>query len=457
MEKAVGSIQQTKRVDSDYGNGDCDLEKTVNGVETVDLHNDHGGTAVKHRTGHEMEKDKEEFPEGGYGWLVLAGSFLLLSTSFGYISTFGVYQKYYQQAFPDSDSSTISLIGSLLAGISYLGTFPCVYLKSKLGSRVTIAIGGALSVLSLMLTSLGHKVWHFYLTQGVLYGLGGGLCMISGLTIPPEWFKVRRAVAGGIVAAGSSLGGVVWPIAFQRLVDEVGFPWANRIMGFCMLPIFIFSALVTKSRLPASKRVIPNFGVLKDWKFSWFAFWYALVFFGYLPVMFYLPLYCQKLNLDQTVSQYAIVVLNGSSLIGRIVPGFIADKIGRVNVLAPSLIIAGILQFALWLPARGEVPIWLFAVLWGIASGCFVSMAPAAIGQLFGVQDNPSRITFIMISAVPAGLAASTISGSFLPIDGIGIEGFDKLICFSAAMMTGGGLGVVAFRCFFTRKLFQFI
>jgi len=38
-----------------------------------------------------------------------------------------------------------------------------------------------------------------------------------------QWFKKRRSLAFGVVAAGSSLGGIIIPITTSKLIDLVGY------------------------------------------------------------------------------------------------------------------------------------------------------------------------------------------------------------------------------------------
>ena len=65
------------------------------------------------------EKDKEDFPEGGRGWLVLAGTCVAMVMSFGLVNSFGQYQLYYKEQFPDTNVSVISLIGSVEPALMY--------------------------------------------------------------------------------------------------------------------------------------------------------------------------------------------------------------------------------------------------------------------------------------------------------------------------------------------------
>ena len=48
------------------------------------------------------------------------------------------------------------------------------------------------------------------------------------------YFDKKRAAAFGVVATGSSTGGVVFPIMVSRLIDRVGCGWAMRISAFLL-------------------------------------------------------------------------------------------------------------------------------------------------------------------------------------------------------------------------------
>ena len=68
------------------------------------------------------------------------------------------------------------------------------------------------------------------------------------------WFLKHRALAFGIVTAGSSIGGVVLPIMVERLVVRVGYGWAMRSTAFLFLGLLVIGNLTIKSRLPPPHR-----------------------------------------------------------------------------------------------------------------------------------------------------------------------------------------------------------
>jgi MFS family permease len=416
---------------------------------------------VSEKPKHLGEKDTQEFPEGGWGWMVVLGGFLVLNTTYGMINAFGVYQVYYMATFPDVKPSILSLIGALQPTVIYLAAIPVIFLTNTFGPNWTIAIGGLIMCFALMMISICKEVWQLFLAQGVVFGLGAGIAFFTAMAVPQEWFKRKRALAIGIIASGSSLGGVIWPIAFQRLVNEVGFPWANRIIGFIYFPMLMAAALTMRSRLPPRKQqVMPNWAVLKDYRLVLLCIGGSLGFFGLFPPLQYIETFAIRLPASSNISTYILAILNALSIVGRIAPAYLADKWGRLNVLTMAVLISGILPLVLWLPAvgaRSESLLLAFTILWGVASGSFISLLPSSVGQLFGVQDLYSRLTVTFLSAVPGTLAGSSIAGTFIPGEANDLEGFSKLIIFSGLLMLGGGMVFAILRLTYSTKLFVFI
>lgn len=404
------------------------------------------------------EKDTEAFPEGGRGWLVVVGTALIMNTTYGFVNAYGIFQVYYQDQFPEVEPSTISLIGALQPAMMYLSCIPVVFLHNTIGTTGTIALGSLIMVFSLMMLSLCKEIWQIYLAQGVLYGFGGGINMFTSMSVPQEWFKEKRALAVGITAAGSSLGGLIWPIAIQRLFREVGFGWTTRIIAFIFLVLLSISCLTVKNRLvPHKKTLMPKFEVLKDWRFVCLSLCSGIGFFGLFPPIFYIQDFANKLpGVHANVAEYIIAILNAMSLIGRIGPGYLGDKFGRLNVLVPVLFLCGIMPLVLWVPENhGNALLVCFAVIWGCVSGAFISLIPSSVGQLFGIKDLGSRFTFFFLLCVPGSLAGPAICGTF--IGETGIHGFYKIGVFSGIMLLASAVLVLILRLSYSRKLWVFV
>ena len=51
------------------------------------------------------------------------------------------------------------------------------------------------------------QIWSLMLLQGVGFGIGGGMLYMPIINLLSEWFVQRRGLAGGIIFAGSGVGG----------------------------------------------------------------------------------------------------------------------------------------------------------------------------------------------------------------------------------------------------------
>lgn len=69
----------------------------------------------------------------------------------------------------------------------------------------------------------------------------------------PRYFNRNRGLVTGITVAESSLGGLIWPIAFDRMLrqDDTGFPRAMRIASFVMIPSCVICILTIRPPVPS--------------------------------------------------------------------------------------------------------------------------------------------------------------------------------------------------------------
>src|ERR1700712_1152253 len=109
--------------------------------------------------------------------------------------------------------------------------------------------------------------------------------------------------------------------------------------------------------------------------------------------------------MSANLAVYLLPILNAASIFGRILPGILADRVGRFNVMIVTTAFSSIIVLALWLPSRGNAPIIVFCVLYGFSSGAFVSMGPALIAQISPIREiGVRRGTFFLFVSV-GGLA----------------------------------------------------
>jgi MFS family permease len=197
----------------------------------------------------------------------------------------------------------------------------------------------------------------------------------------------------------------------------IGFPWAIRVTGFMVLFLMIIANLTIRSRMPPFKKPVEVFEFLRPFKelpFDLVAFGSFIFFLGmFLPIN-YIILEAIHYGMNPKLAQYMVPILNAVSFFGRTVPGFVADKIGRFNMMVIMCGFTGIIILALWLPATSNAPIIVFAALFGFGSGAFVSLAPSVIAQISDVRQIGVRTgSFFAVISI-AALISQPIGGALI-------------------------------------------
>jgi MFS family permease len=240
--------------------------------------------------------DPSSFPDGGKdAWLCVLGGFCVLFCSFGWINCIGVFQNYYEtELLVGYAPSTIAWIGSLEVFFMFLFGPLIGVLYDNFGPRWLLLFGSVTEVFGLMMTSLSTKYYQLILAQGICASVGASFIFYPAISTVPTWFFKKRGAAFGIVAAGSSLGGVIAPIMVQRLIPEVGFPWAMRITAFMILFLLIIANLTIKSRFPPKRTPVDLMVFIRplgELRFDLLAFGSFLFFLGmFLPIVSFIIL-----------------------------------------------------------------------------------------------------------------------------------------------------------------------
>lgn len=204
--------------------------------------------------------------------------------------------------------------------------------------RILLVCGSFLIVFGFMMLSLCHAFWQCLLAQGFCIGIGGGLLFVPAVAILPTYFRAKVGLAIGLAASGSSMGGIIYPIMFYRLLDEIHFGWSVRILGFTALATLIIPLIVMKQRVqPAKARSIVDTSAFTDGPFIFFVFATFVGFIGLYVGIFYYSFFGSATGLTSpSMAFYLVPILNAGSVFGRTLPNWLSDKIGPLNVITPG-------------------------------------------------------------------------------------------------------------------------
>lgn len=233
------------------------------------------------------------------------------------------------------------------------------------------------------------------------------------------------------MVSGSSLGGVILPIMLQRLIDDLGFEWAIRIIAFFLLGLLIFGNIAVKSRLPPAPKpfalreyIVP----FTEIPFLLLAIGALILYVGaFLPFTFII-VQAKKAGVPTNITNYLVPIVNAASIFGRILPAHLGDLYGVFNVAIVFTIFSGVISLALWLPAASTAPLVVFAVLYGFASGLTLSTIPALVASFSDIRTLGLRVGTLYAFSAFGTLFGSPIAGAIVTSQGGGYSGL-KIFC----------------------------
>jgi MFS family permease len=346
--------------------------------------------------------------------MAVAGAAVALFCTVGFLNAYGVFQEYYITYLPGRSASDISWIGSLSIFLLYLSSPFGGFLVDKFGPTIPLCVGSVGLLLAVFMTSLCSQYWQLMLAQALLLGISASLVFSPPLGVVSRHMPHRRGLAMGLTIGGSSIGGIIWPIMLQQLLNHEGvsFGWSIRAVGFIMIPLLAFACLTVvepkKSLLPGVEAaVVPqrntqgkesttatdndstNSGTsqqveekkdpsstafLKKPTYVLLILGLAICYLGLFTPLFYISDYAVAVGQKKSIAFYLLSTVNASSFFGRVVPGHLGDTYGHYNVLVIFALLSGVVGFT-WTRAANLTGLVIWSLAYGFASGVRVEIS----------------------------------------------------------------------------------
>jgi MFS family permease len=360
-----------------------------------------------------------------YGWWIVLAAFLNLFFSVG-ILYYG-FPVFYPSmvdslGFTRSQLTQGFLIGFVVAALLF-GILAGV-LIDRWGARRVIRIGIWFVGLSLILMGSMTRLWHYYVlcvTEVIGYVLTGP---IPNQVLISKWFRVRRGRAMGYAYLGLGLGGAISPLLINALIQSFGWRHAFQIIGaLILIVLFPVAQWVTRSNprdlnlfpdgpagmdvsppaneAGATAGTIPDQGVGLGQAVRTRNFWLILVActltIGAIgAVTQHLILFLKDHGYSQTAASRVSSTLLLSSLAGRVIVGYFADRYRAKNMMA--LFYLGLaLSIPLMLMPTRPAAIWGFAMAFGFAMGADYMLIPLVTAECFGLATLGKLLSLIIM------------------------------------------------------------
>jgi sugar phosphate permease len=350
-------------------------------------------------------------PKVFYGWWIVVAGFLTLFISVGMV---GYGQGiFFNAMFTDLGWSRGNLALAMSVGV----IFSAVALPfigawiDKFGASRLIAIGAFLTGAFLMLASQVHALWQAFIIFIPFSTIIIAIRDVPVVATVSNWFVDKRGRAIGITMAGMGLGGFIMAPTAAYLISTLGWRISWVVLGLVVWVVVIPPALLLMKQKPELMGLLPDGKTSENSKSlsekkeakedspngdKWSiknvlgmrVFWLiAVLFFLFYFVYFAIQMHSFSLFIDRNISVMSAGIMIGIvglfSLVGKLVLGYLSDRMPVRYVVMGTLVLA-IVAISLLLLEGPIWILWLFVVLWGFSGPGLVGLLTILAGSCSG-------------------------------------------------------------------------
>ena len=199
--------------------------------------------------------------DGGWGWMVVVGSFFCYFIADGWAYSFGIIFSELLEYFGDSKALTAT-IGALIYAVPFLLSPVSCSLCSLFGCRPVAIAGGIICSLSFFASVFVASLEALIFTLGFGVGVGLSLTYVSSIFAVTYYFEKRRGLAIGLAVTGSGIGAFVYPFVIEKFLDE--YFWKGTLLLLAGLSLHIIAAGCLFFPLPQLKPQDVDVSLLKQ-------------------------------------------------------------------------------------------------------------------------------------------------------------------------------------------------
>jgi OFA family oxalate/formate antiporter-like MFS transporter len=350
-----------------------------------------------------------------------------------------------------AETSSVFTIAVIVFALSFVAAGR---IQDKYGPLGCSLAGGILVSLGFYLCSYTTSLNHLYLCFGVIGGLGNGFGYATPIPVMAKWFPDKRGLAVGLAVGGYGAGSAIFgPLAQLKLIPAYGVAATFQILGAIFLVMTISGALLlrnppagyqpegwspTASAAGASAREYTPREMLRTPTFYLMWAGYALGCSAGLMVISQLVPFARSAGVAAAaLSTMTLVAGAAGNAGGRILSGWMSDRLGRINVLRVMIGISVAAMPALYAAGSNVALLYaaVFAVYW--CYGTQLSVNGAAAADFWGTKNAGINYGILFTAWGVAGIIGPRIGGVL----------YDRYHNYQAAFYTAAGLAAAALLC----------
>jgi len=380
-----------------------------------------------------------------YGWVVVGAGAVITCIGIGAMLSLAVFLQPMSSTtgWSRAGISTAATLNFLCMGIA---TFFWGSLSDRFGTRIVVLLGSVLLAIGIAGASRAETLLQFQLLFGVLVGIAAGSFYAPMIAATTSWIVQHRSLAVALVSAGMAVSPLTIAPLARWLISAYDWRIAMLIIGIAAGLLLVPVALLVRRPPPLPRAPSePNatfeqnsLSAAEAFRTPQFAALALTHFFccaAHSGPIFHMVSYAIVCGVAPMAAVSVYGVAGFSGLVGRIVLGLLADRIGAKPVLVAGLTVQALAVGAYLLVGwLGEF--YALSVVFGLAYGGVMPLYAILVREHFGARTMGT--TFGAVSMVAnLGMALGPWAGGWV------FDAFDSYRLLYIGSL-GIGLGAVA-------------
>jgi len=341
---------------------------------------------------------------------VVLALFAVVSAISMAVSAFGVFLPVLNATFGWTRGA-ISVALSINLALGGAAAFAVASVADRRGPRGVLALTVVIGAAGLLLTSRISALWHFYVSYGVMVGIGFSSVYVLTTATVARWFAERRGLAFAVVLSGFNLGWLIGGPVAAVLIARLGWRTAYVVLGLVVFGLGVPACLrvrypqpvdvtrgdaisgrgMTVSTVRASLRSAlsdPRLWLLTS---GWFST--GLVF---MMITAHCVPFARDRGLPLEQAAFLLTAYGIGSAAGRLGSGLIADRFGATVTMYTCVAIQALALGVL----VGAPPAWALMpvlVVFGVGAAGADNAVVKIVPEVFGLAALASVMSVLSL------------------------------------------------------------